>query len=127
MIKDICSAFEKGSSQYIWLKSLKDRVQSKQEWSEEDEEILASIEQLMSDTESENGWNCVYLSDNDKEVHYSTIRNWLKSLRPQNTWKPSEEQMKALLSKLPVLKGSGDKVQDILESLYNDLRKLREE
>ena len=45
MIKDICSAFEKGSSQYIWLKSLKDRVlpQPKQEWNKEDEDILNTI------------------------------------------------------------------------------------
>lgn len=46
----------------------------------------------------------------------------LKSLRP--SWKPSEEQMEALCSKLPIIKGRGDKVQDILQTLYDDLKKL---
>ena len=67
-----------------WLKSLKGRVQPKQEWSEDDEvkinRIVACLENLK-------------VADNDillKDV------DWLKSLRPQNRWKPSDEQMKVL-------------------------------
>ena len=65
-----------------WLKFLKDRVQPqpKQEWSEEDELKISDILALLR-----GGENC----------HYNTseLFNWLKSLRPQNRWKPSDEQM----------------------------------
>lgn len=44
--------------------------------------------------------------------------NWLKSLRP--SWKPSEEQMAALA----VAKIGVDTDYELLESLYNDLKKL---
>jgi len=47
---------------------------------------------------------------------------WLRSLHP--SWKPSEEQMDALKSKLPIIKGTGNNVDSILESLYEQLKKL---
>ena len=58
----------------------------------------------------------------------SEDREWLKSLRPQNTWKPSDEQLNALhdaavyvdKSMFPYPKG-------ILMKLYKQLKKLREE
>lgn len=97
-----------------WLYSIKDRVQPqpKQEWSEKDKQQLEDIIVFVS------GYA-------DKRVVDKWV-DWLKSLRLQNHWKPSDLQMKALLSKLPVVKGGGDKVQDILESLYDDLKKLKE-
>ena len=86
------------------------------EWSEEDERkrngLIKGLEDRMG-----FGW----ASDPFSREEYIA---WLKSLRPQPHWKPSEEQMKALCSKLPVVKGGGDKVQDILETLYDDLKKL---
>ena len=88
-------------------------------WSEEDEKMLSDIIKDLV-----HPWN-EYIPDRiEDEIKW--IKNKLKSLRPQNTWKPSDEQMKALLSKLPVVKGGGDKVQGILESLYQDLKKLKE-
>jgi len=39
-------------------------------------------------------------------------------------WKPTEEQMDALKSKLPIIKGTGNNVDSILESLYEQLKKL---
>ena len=58
-----------------WLKSIKDRVQpqSKHEWSEEDEMQLDAAIHLV-----------------DSTGHIATM-NWLKSLKPQPHWKPSEE------------------------------------
>ena len=52
----------------------------KQEWSEEDEQKISDILALLR-----GGENC----------HYNTseLFNWLKSLRPQNRWKPSDEQI----------------------------------
>ena len=66
-----------------WLRTLKDRVfpQPKQEWSEEDEEMRAAVLQLITDSEKENGWNCVYC--NDKEIYFSDIIGWLQSLKSQ--------------------------------------------
>jgi len=67
-----------------WLKSLKNRVQPQQEWSEEDENRINRLIAYFEDKES-------FTAEDD--IVYA---NWLKSLRPQNRWKPSDEQMKAL-------------------------------
>ena len=94
-----------------WLKSLKDRVlpQPMQEWSEEDKNMLQSILDEYKSMPTEK-------------------RNWLKSLRPQNTWKPSEEQLKILDKIIGVL----DRMQlfggrNALIDLKHDLKKLRGE
>ena len=39
-------------------------------------------------------------------------------------WKPSDEQMDALLVKIPI-ENSCNKVDNILKSLYSDLKKLK--
>ena len=99
----------------LWLKSLKDRVgceancTTAKEWSEEDEHRI-------KDT--------IYFLDTAKKHYASTEEldaciDWLKSLTPQNRWKPSDEQMMALLYHCS--NGS------VLTSLYNDLNKLKEE
>jgi hypothetical protein len=75
-----------------WLKSLKERVgcevncTTTKEWSEEDEHKLKDI---------------IYFLDTAKKHYASTVEldaciDWLKSIRSQNTWKPSDEQMEAL-------------------------------
>ena len=48
--------------------------------------------------------------------------DWLKSLRPQPHWKPSEEQMKALDMAIGQVWTIQDK--DRLLSLYRELKKL---
>ena len=63
---------------YYWLKSLKDRVLPNQEWSEEDEKMIEAALQFAHEYGRHGLW-C-----------------WLKSLRPQNKWKPSDEQIIAL-------------------------------
>ena len=97
-----------------YMRSFKERLNNlsfgeKQEWSEEDEDKVVQ-----------------YLHDRDGGMLWSKAteitRDILDMLRP--SWKPSEEQMKALCSKLPIIRGSGDKVQDILQTLYDDLKKL---
>lgn len=91
-----------------WFKSLKDRIQPqiKQEWSEEDESIL-------------NGILDCYKSMDIK------WRNWLKSLKPQNRWKPSDEQMKFLQKCIKAYNEVTFPTEvRVLSSLYNDLKKL---
>ena len=57
----------------------------------------------------------------DGEIKADNIREWLKSLRPQNQWKPSKEQMEALKN---CCNGWEDNSNGILDSLYNDLKAL---
>ena len=75
----------------IWLNSLPERfnLQPKQEWSKEDEKmrqhIISDLREFRDcETDEE------LISDYEYEIA------WLKSLRPQNHWKPSKEQMEAL-------------------------------
>jgi hypothetical protein len=74
-----------------WVKSLKDRVlpQPKQEWSEEDKKmldnIIVDVEVLKTQDKTKTG----------KEAYQREI-DWLKSLRSQTTWKPSDKQIEAL-------------------------------
>lgn len=99
-----------------FLKSLKDRVQlqPKQAWSEEEEDIKDSIihqlKMLRGDRNVTEG--------NKKEIE------WLKSLRPQSTWKPSDEQLYNLSEAAHYRNGFWD--CDILIGLYDEIKKLRE-
>ena len=98
-----------------WLKSLKDRIlpQPKQEWSEEDKRCLTKAIRA-----------CEQMSDGvyDYSQGYIDAINWLKSLRPQKQWKPSEEQMEELYKVFN--NNSGGWEDSIIESLYNDLKAL---
>ena len=89
-------------------------IKSKSPWSEEDEQIILSIEQVM---------NCASLLNIVPEK-VDKIRTWLKSLEQRIEWKPSDEQMKALhdlnLTGNISYAGQGQ----VLIELYNDLKKL---
>ncbi len=91
-----------------WLEK---QGEQKPAWSEDDEQMredaIEAIKHLISTNES---WS--YLEDS---------LDWLKSLRPQPHWKPSEEQMKALKY---ALGEGGHYSKSALESLYSDLQKL---
>ena len=91
-----------------WLKSL--RPQLKYEWSEEDEEMLDAMVDIVA--------NSLYepLCPRDKMLC------WLKSLRPQPHWKPSEEQIGAL-ERAIVKTHTVDDI-GILAELRDNLKKL---
>lgn len=84
--------------------------QPTQEWSAEDEEILDAMIDMVS--------NSLYEPLCPREGMLA----WLKSLRPHPHWKPSEEQMEALSD--AYVEASTFKKGNILESLYEDLKKL---
>ena len=92
-----------------FLKFLKDRVQPqpKQEWSEEDESYLNTTIAFLKDAKEfkKTAENCI---------------NWLKSLKPQSTWKPSDEQLRELRC---VISGCSFETP-ILVQLEEDLKKL---
>jgi len=98
-----------------WLKSLKDRVQSqpKQEWSEEDENRINRLIAYFEDKES-------FTAEDD--IVYA---NWLKSLRPQKQWKPTDEQMNAFDAVLVYNPPCSNECRNHLITLYNDLKKLK--
>lgn len=105
-----------------WLKSLKDRVQPqpKQEWSEEDEylldETIKHLESLIRITEKQGS---AYF---DEIQYYQRDIDWLKSLRTQSQWRPSDEQMDALNDVI----SSRDIKYDVLSELWKDLNKLKD-
>lgn len=100
---DIC----KSSGHIItsnWLKSLKYRVQPKQEWSEGDKKKITYLDDLV-------GYQSCMSKDEKKEFH-----DWFKSIKNRYTWKPSEEQLKQLGKYCPD--------NTALTSLYEYLKQL---
>lgn len=103
------------------------RIEAEQRpgWSEEEEQWLDNAIYFLESAKR-------HYIDDPYEIEETIV--WLKSLKNRGnflkrnsnspSWKPSAAQMVALLSELPVVKGSGNKVQNILESLYDDLTKL---
>ena len=84
-------------------------------WSEEDKDYFDAIITKLEVTQEDAA-----LTDNQLK--------FLKSLKyrvlPQNTWKPSDKQMEALYEETQ----KSDRIRDDrIVSLYNDLKKLREE
>jgi len=106
-----------------WFKSLKDRVQPqpKQEWNYNDEIIIGTIIQEIEKIPSEK------FIDNAKYRCLDWLKYRTKSLKPQNTWKPSKKQLEALEHSLGDynIKVFEDRYE-ILKSLYKNLKKLRE-
>ena len=96
-----------------WLKSLKDRIQPKVELTQLDKNIL---EAAIAFVEQNNHFNCW------RGVDKHTVLSALYSLRPQNTWKPSKEQMEVLGWCMPLFVHPRSKA--VLKSLYEDLKKL---
>ena len=108
-------AFEDG---YDWLeKNLEYLKPVKQEWSEEDTEMIMKI------ISSLRGYICTF--DPDSKNHEAYIQKeiaWLKSLRP--SWKPSEEQMAALKEASASWMNEKMGNAELLQSLYDALKKL---
>lgn len=101
---------------YEWDAEKKEPKNIKQSpsWSEEDEEKFRDVIRLIK-----QGAPVQSMRD-----HYT---NWLKSLKERYTWKPSDEQMKALcdLNITGNISYAGQG-QTLIE-LYNDLKKLKGE
>jgi hypothetical protein len=120
------SAQEELNSAVEWihtrLKSIK--PQPKQEWSEEDENnilfLTSIIEECFKDKEKITLCGDTVCANFTKE----DVINRLKSLKDRHTWKPSDEQMKALEE---ATNKQWDVDGDALWHLYQDLKKLRKE
>ena len=86
---------------------IKQGKQKPVEWSEED---MLMIESIIQSLEVTKGFGAT-----DIKI------DWLKSLKPQSHWKPSDEQIKTLEKTITYFVG-GQKT--MLESLYNEIKKL---
>lgn len=120
VFKDICKHLkEEGLNGWIVvLEALHNgEFKSKQEWSEEDEK-MRNLAIEWAETMS-GQFSFVDMDSTD----FCKIISWLKSLRP--SWKPSEEQMKALLNAEGFLRAGlqHDSAKTIAE-LYEHLKKL---
>ena len=85
------------------------------EWSEEDEDYLMDVKSAVND----------YFD----ERYADELCTWLKSIRPQPHWKPSEEQIQALTVAIDEAARCEepywrDSLHDVLLSLHTDLKKL---
>ena len=77
-----------------WLKSLKDRVQPKQEWSEEDEKKLNRIYTLLAEAADKHAFSTTCRLIGDKEC--VELQDFLRSLRPQPKQEWSEKDTEIL-------------------------------
>lgn len=87
-------------------------------WSEEDENLLS---RCICDFD--------YLIKNENrgfEERYKEQIDWLKSLKPQPHWKPTEEQIHCFKCVIDFYKTkvNDTTVQNLLNSLYDNLKKL---
>lgn len=81
--------------------------------------LLESFEYQIKESHPDKEWVC--------GIKLKEIIAWLKSLRPQNNWKPSEEQMEALAEALSLAKNCGEESAFDLRTLYEQLKKLKGE
>lgn len=65
------------------------------------------------------------MPNKDVVENLDKFRDWLKSFEERYTWKPSDEQMKILQYLCETSSHPNEKVIPTLESLYNDLKKLK--
>jgi len=91
------------------------------EWSEDDKRKINRIYEILGHAADDKGFLASKRIIWDKEA--IELQDFLKSLRPQPNWKPSEEQMKVLNKVIngEVLLTTQHKC---LESLYTDIKKL---
>lgn len=103
----------------VWIQSLKDRVQPKQEWSEEDERRLNSLKCAIMCYQEQNPFTT------DAKGDMEWVNKFKERLCPQHHWIPTEEQMKALDMGIREVWTKQD--SERLMSLYKDLKKLRDD
>ena len=112
-IAEIITWLEEQKSKVVEFDHLKE--QKPAEWSEEDEKMRtlcgASLAYRYNDCGITKG-------------EYDEAIWWLKSLRPQPHWRPSEEQMEALKEASASWMNQEMGNSELLESLYKDLKNL---
>lgn len=87
-------------------------------WSEEDEKMLQGIwDEILAN--KHNAKECEWKT-------YDKFLDWLKSLKPQSQWKPSDAQMASITCAVRKMKESACYDSELV-SLLNDLKRLKGE
>lgn len=94
------------------IAAVKKLSEQKPSWNEEDEKMYNMFRSMAHGT---------YVVQTQETI--DSLLSWLKSLKPQNRWKPSEEQMDALNKAVNNPANYHDTKLE-LQSLYNDLKNL---
>ena len=105
---------------YKWdaeKKELK-KIEQKPAWSEEDEERLSDAVFFVREYQ---------IPTRDKRLLNTAkeAEKWLKSLKERYTWKPSDEQIDGIECAIKTLQHQLNVEDKRLDSLYNDLKKLK--
>ena len=98
----------------------------KQEWSEEDEEIVETLNEYVKNLDTL--FSEIKIGDKDilSKKFREKVQFWLKSLKERYTWKPSDLQLECLSDAIKHYNSCGYDAP-ILKELLNELKKLREE
>ena len=99
-----------------WISYIEKQKGQKPEWSEEDEAMLDIIIDDIQFVQKAHNHEI-------DQVYYEREIDWLKSLRPQSHWKPSEEQMK-VLDIILTDEAMDDNVHRILVEMKKQLQEL---
>ena len=110
--KSMIAWLEKQGSQNLANFSKTCKVEQNPAWSKEDEKML-------DDAIGAVGAADYYTYDDKQE-----IENWLKALKDRYTWKPSDEQLKALDDFIYAKYPNIERHEAAVKSLYNDLKGL---
>ena len=117
VVKEVLrTEYEKGRADAI--------AEMQKEWSDIDKDILFRIIddlKFLRDTISIDPKYAVNIIDMEREI------TWLKSLRPQNQWKPSDEQIGLLQAIInEPNNASSESCQIVLKNILEQLKKLKE-
>ena len=95
----------------------RDIEQKPAKWSEEDEQYLLVCKNALAKYKKTDKW--------DAHIIFHWLENKLKSLRPQNTWKPSDKQIEAVRIAAEIGTANDSWAMHVLEELYTELKKLK--
>ena len=118
-LKHLDYASEEGTKEQLksWIAWLEKQGEQKPvEWSEEDEDMRYKATAVL---------NKLCASNKEFVFAHSTlvkVFSWLKSLRPQKKWKPSEEMLEALYRATPALVKEKSEDEILLDKLYQGLK-----
>lgn len=112
--KEVCDNVSEKEKKGV-LAYLEKQAEQKPAWSREDETLLNCCLGAINTTD--------YFDKDNKDKMKDWLYNRFKSLKPQNRWKPTGEQIKALDN----ARHSNLFNVHVLDTLFHDLKKLREE
>ncbi len=108
---------DKYNSWIVWLEKQSEQNSA---WSEEDKNAIQVLKDIVRHSDEIN--EKIYIMPLKEKLY-----DWLKSLRPQKQWKPSDDQIKALAWALSLAKNCGEECAFDLRTLYEQLKKLKGE